>query len=321
MGFGSASLLGVGRNDSTASIGFLSVLLAIVSAASYCVYQIYFHPLSKFPGPRLNAITRLPVSIKELNGDFRYFRNLHNEYGRIVRVAPNELTFVGSEAWKDIQGSSVILRDQKHLDMEKPPGLPYSLNTTPDREHHRRLRAAIRPAFSGKSLSQMEPLILDYSKLLVRQLRDRADRGERRQDLAKWYNLATFDIMHFMCFSQELGGLQKGEDPEWLMLMVKQLKSYWLNIVGRKQPSLKPLVRRMIKTDGVDEAMGQNFMNSVKMVDQEFSRLDEGGGTVGNLWAAIKKADNEGVSFPFESGFAATVPRVYLHMFLDHHTG
>lgn len=69
-------------------------------------YNLYFHPLAKFPGPRLNAITDLPGIYILLKGRFALeVKKLHDKYGSVVRVSPNELSFNSVQAWEDIYGT------------------------------------------------------------------------------------------------------------------------------------------------------------------------------------------------------------------------
>ena len=61
------------------------------------------NPLSCFPGPRLWASSRVPYALSLQNGVLPMkLKVLHDIYGPVVRVAPNELSFITSEAWKDI---------------------------------------------------------------------------------------------------------------------------------------------------------------------------------------------------------------------------
>lgn len=67
------------------------------------MYRIYFHPLSKYPGPKLLAASRIPTHIAVANGSRdKLYQYLHRKYGPIVRVAYNELSFIDPSAWKDV---------------------------------------------------------------------------------------------------------------------------------------------------------------------------------------------------------------------------
>lgn len=67
------------------------------------VQRVYFHPLSKFPGPKLHAATRIPSIIERWKG-VQHLRlaELHCKYGPVVRVNHDELSFTDPNAWKDV---------------------------------------------------------------------------------------------------------------------------------------------------------------------------------------------------------------------------
>ena len=69
---------------------------------------MFFHPLASFPGPKIAAVTRL-YYIKHLLTGRLPFNNakLHEKYGGVVRIAPDELSFITAEAWRDIYGNRV----------------------------------------------------------------------------------------------------------------------------------------------------------------------------------------------------------------------
>lgn len=75
-----------------------AITAIVVYFASLCVYRLYFHPLSKFPGPKLAAITRYYEAYYDvaLNGQYTFkIRELHKKYGR---DHPNRLSsFVCNE--------------------------------------------------------------------------------------------------------------------------------------------------------------------------------------------------------------------------------
>jgi len=52
--------------------------------ASLAIYRLYFHPLSKFPGPKLAAITRYYEAYFDIiqNGQYVFkIADLHKKYG------------------------------------------------------------------------------------------------------------------------------------------------------------------------------------------------------------------------------------------------
>lgn len=64
------------------------------------------HPrLRKIRGPRLAAVTNLWRLAKLSQGNApTFFRQLHDEYGKIVRIGPNHVSIADPEAIKKIYG-------------------------------------------------------------------------------------------------------------------------------------------------------------------------------------------------------------------------
>lgn len=84
------------------------------------MYAAYFHPLSKVPGPKLNALTRIPYIRHLLRGStVESFVDLHKKYGEVVRISPNEVSFTSGEtAWPEIYGFRTG-KMKGHLNMQK----------------------------------------------------------------------------------------------------------------------------------------------------------------------------------------------------------
>jgi len=67
------------------------------------IYNLYFHPLKNFPGPKLWAASRLPFVYSLLTGKLvKRERQFHEKYGEIIRLAPDEVSFASEQAWNDI---------------------------------------------------------------------------------------------------------------------------------------------------------------------------------------------------------------------------
>jgi hypothetical protein len=67
------------------------------------IYNVYFHPLSKFPGPKLWAASRLPFIYYLLTGQLvRRVKEFHDIYGEFYRLALDEVSFASEQAWNDI---------------------------------------------------------------------------------------------------------------------------------------------------------------------------------------------------------------------------
>ena len=60
----------------------------------YVIYQRFFHPLSRFPGPLVASLTNVWKSYYTYRLDLHeQLAKLHDRYGPVIRVGPNDLHF------------------------------------------------------------------------------------------------------------------------------------------------------------------------------------------------------------------------------------
>lgn len=72
---------------------------------SLFVYRVYFDSLSSYPGPKLWAFSRLPITYHKLRGHLPYtIKELHDTYGPVIRIAPDTVSYITAEAWDEIYG-------------------------------------------------------------------------------------------------------------------------------------------------------------------------------------------------------------------------
>lgn len=163
-------------------------LQLIVHVFSEWVYNLFFHPLRKFPGPKLNAMSPLPGIIALMQGRLPLEnKKLHDKYGSVVRVSPNELAFNSVGAWEDIYGHR-----PGHPNMHKDPIHVGSVEavqgvttlTMADDDNHARQRRALSHSFSQKALSEQEYIVKRYVDQLISSMYGMAERDEE-------FNLVT----------------------------------------------------------------------------------------------------------------------------------
>lgn len=92
------SLVGYIQPSSVAALLFSYVLITII-------YRIFFHPLHRIPGPFLAKFTELWRTRKYLAGNWHSdILDLHRKYGPVVRLSPNEVSFVDKDALAQVYG-------------------------------------------------------------------------------------------------------------------------------------------------------------------------------------------------------------------------
>jgi cytochrome P450 len=115
----------------------------------------------------------------------------HEKYGGIIRIAPDELAYIDSRAWKDIYGP----RPGKQ---EIPKDPNFYLNTAVGElsiigakaERHGKLRRLLSHGFSERALQDQVPIVQKYIDLFIARLRVLSRKSEP-VDMVQWYNVRT----------------------------------------------------------------------------------------------------------------------------------
>lgn len=149
-------------------------LKAIITLISKCIYNIYFHPLAKFPGPKLAAISDLWFARAWISGHYALeIDALHKKYGNVVRYATNDLSFSTIQAQKDIYGHSIkgksqLLKSEFYDQVGRPsPGIIAARVPA----EHREIRKSLSHAFSAAALRDQSEVALKYVDLFISQMK------------------------------------------------------------------------------------------------------------------------------------------------------
>lgn len=156
---------------------------------------------------------------------------LHDRYGPVVRVGPNELSFNTARAFHDIYGI-----DSTRRQLAKDPKL-YAANTNGvkdsvagyvDDHNHSRQRRFLSHVFSERALLDQEKIIVKHIDYFLTRLReewlpDNASRGGT-VDMKSWFNYLTFDITGDLMFAETFGCLENNQLHPWIAVIFNTLK-------------------------------------------------------------------------------------------------
>ncbi|KAF2754938.1 cytochrome P450 [Pseudovirgaria hyperparasitica] len=203
-----------------------SLLLCVIPFAIvvFIVQRRVFHPLSKYPGPWLNSLSEIPAAVALAAGrQHAYYRKLHSKYGAIVRVGPSELSFVNSDAWKNIYDRGGNSNMEKHPvfigavpKVQGSVGLTMAPLATKDHSRHRR---ALGHSFTTGALLNQQEIILGQVQKLMQVMKDYAAKGEH-PNMLHWFTYTTFDIMGELTFGETFGCLDKKADTDWSLAII-----------------------------------------------------------------------------------------------------
>ncbi|KAF4166938.1 hypothetical protein CNMCM6936_005847 [Aspergillus lentulus] len=139
---------------------------------------------------------------------------MHQRYGTIVRVAPDELFFAHPDAWSDIHKKT-------GKQMDKAPWFYRPIEQKPrclveeSPEQHSRLRRQMATGFSEKSMRDQEPIIRGYIDLLLQKLREKSNDGQPVV-ISDWFNYTTFDIIGDLVFGESFECLGSSKYDGWV---------------------------------------------------------------------------------------------------------
>ena len=212
------------------------------------IYDLYGSPLAQYPGPKSWACSRLPYLRALQKGDLVHrIKELHDRHGDVVRIAPDEISFINAKAFRDIYGvfpghkefpkNSIWMRPQVN-------GV-YSIHGANDADHAR-MRRLLAHAFSDKVLRQQEPIFQSYVNLLVRRLHEKVSTSASLVtaiDIGKWYDFTTFDITGDLSFGESFHCLEESTYHPWVSILFSSFKAAALFTSCRYIPGMESLMR------------------------------------------------------------------------------
>ncbi|KAI8651118.1 hypothetical protein NCS55_01355000 [Fusarium keratoplasticum] len=135
------------------------------------IYNLYFHPLAKFPGPREAALSQNWIYKSSLDGRIEpLLEKLHNQYNsHAIRIAPNELHITDVALYKTIYSQNDPWT--KDGNFYAAFGTPHSVFVETDHGLHRQRRKLLNPFFSRAGVLNVQGLISEKATTLSARLR------------------------------------------------------------------------------------------------------------------------------------------------------
>jgi len=163
-------------------------------------------------------------------------RKIHEQYGPVVRLSPNELAFITQQAWTDIyghrNGRPDLPKDPIHVGAVDPiPGV--STISMADTKTHARQRKALSYGFSKQALWAQEGIVQGFVDKLQGNFRRFSESGEVF-DIVKWFNFITFDVIGDLSFGESFGCLDEGDFHWWIPMIFDAVKAGAIETATRR---------------------------------------------------------------------------------------
>ncbi|KAH0541570.1 hypothetical protein FGG08_003982 [Glutinoglossum americanum] len=231
----------------------LSAALWVTYIFSLAIYRLYFSPISRFPGPRLAALTHwyefyydvikrghYTWKLKELHKQYGVYADTRSQsyyllpleecassqkmvnknIGPIVRISPYELHIDDPDYYDELYTGPSKKRD-KWAWSAKMFGNSKSMLGTVPHDHHRIRRAPINPYFSKSSVLRLESTIRSLVERLVARFEGFKATGEAL-NLGYAYSALTTDVITEYCFARSYGYLSRENfGGEWADALIQ----------------------------------------------------------------------------------------------------
>ena len=196
---------------------WLVVAITVGYLFARAVYNVFFHPLAKVPGPFLASLTTKWIDIHDIAGcKALTVAPIHERFGPVVRIGPDELSFSDPALLKEIYGQATPYMKSalySHLGVGTHDGI----FDTQDREVHKRRRKLLSHVFAASSVNTCEPIIADHIRRLLSWIeKDSKMVPPQPTDVFIWFRMLSFDIAGSLFFGASFNALSSPTPPAYL---------------------------------------------------------------------------------------------------------
>ncbi|KAF9778790.1 hypothetical protein IL306_003266 [Fusarium sp. DS 682] len=198
------------------SLSVAFVIVPILSIAAWWIVTYFASPLRKYPGPRLAGWTNLWRLWTVRKGSYHVrIKELHDQYGPVVRIGPNTLDLDIPELIKTLYGTDGKWKKTEfyHNNSAIINGkITYHLFSTTDQAEHARMKRPIVRYYSQSSIIGLEPLFDSLIGDFCGHLEKRFMSGPEPKgfDFGEWIGFYSWDTNGAASFSQRFGYMDKG---------------------------------------------------------------------------------------------------------------
>ncbi|KAF5554664.1 trichodiene oxygenase [Fusarium mexicanum] len=247
-------------NITAAAVFQTFAYLVVIWIAYRMVLAIYnispLHPLHRFPGPKIAAASYLYEAYYDWWRVGRYgheIRRMHERYGPIVRINPDELHCSDPYFTDEIYAGPGRIRDKWQHQLNTGGAGPVSVTgfSTVNHEIHRMRKGALSKYFSRQQMIKLEGEVKEFAQMTVDKMLRYA--GGEPFDVKGAFNCFTADIMSQYAFGESMGFIaQDGWEPNlatWVKSFFQSAYMMRHNVFARKMAQLLPFLSDYLGED------------------------------------------------------------------------
>ena len=171
--------------------------------------KAYGTPLRQIPGPFYANFTHLWLKKFVLSGRrLHYIHELHQKYGPVVRIAPNEIDISDPVLFKQVHRvGGGFTKDPWYQSFRT--GDTRDVFSMIDVKEHAQRRKLFAPLWTNTALhANWERAVLEKVEVAVSQIKKEAA-TTGHADIFKWWTFMTTDVISHLAFGEPLGMLER----------------------------------------------------------------------------------------------------------------
>ncbi|RAO67556.1 uncharacterized protein BHQ10_003568 [Talaromyces amestolkiae] len=179
------------------------------------IYLTYTNPIARIPGPEITKWTSWYAQYQLIKGTRpRWIQNLHQIYGPVVRIGPNELDFSDVSAAREIHKVGAGYLKSNWYRKLGYQGSETLFSTTNPRFHAERRRLLSGP-ISEQNLLKMEPIINQRIYMTIARIEEEIEKTGAA-DIFKWWTFMATDVIGELSFGESFRMLELGKKTQYI---------------------------------------------------------------------------------------------------------
>lgn len=219
-------------------------LTSILFILGRWVYRLTLHPLAKFPGPKLAAMTSMYAMYWDLPVKSSYskqFPRWHDKYGPIIRIEPNHLHIRDLDAYNEVfKIGTKFNRDPVIYSFPYTKGSFFNKLSVSEAKPHRDMYL---PYFSRAAVSKLEGVIKEHLGMFLKKIEEASTNAEPL-DLTRGFRCLVADTLMRYSYDKPYGAIAV---PEFKHPMLEALESFFdNNTLGWYLPNLMNNIVKLV---------------------------------------------------------------------------